>query len=57
MTSITFSVSGGLTFVECPGLALFYDSAQTGKTPKVAMVRKKYLENEIFSSSGKSQGI
>ena len=24
---------------------------------RVAMVREKYLENEIFSKSGKSQGI
>ena len=25
--------------------------------PRVATVREKYLENEIFSRSGKSQGI
>ena len=27
------------------------------KNSRVAMAREKYLENEIFSRSGKSQGI
>ena len=35
--------------VFCPGGVLSYI--------RVAMVREKYLENEIFSRSGKSQGI
>ena len=36
---------------------LVYRNFQIGYKSMVAMVREKYLENEIFSRSGKSMGI
>ena len=33
------------------------DKGSSGSKSRVATVREKYLENEIFSRSGKSQGI